>query len=314
MGRGRRTIRRRTLRRRMRGTLDGGSRGELEIELLGGRDHRHLPRVQPHPGYAKGRMINAVRIAGEFLAALPTDRLSPGTTGGYRGLSAHAVVDAAVDRTPSSCSSGTCREPKEEERLVENLARAVVARHRCSARDRDVEVLPEHAGCSTVSPDVVERATGAIRLAGLEVRMRPIHGGRMAPPVVHGPPDAEPVCRRAQLPLAARVGVGSRTWTRRWRSSNWCRLWHGQCLVPEVPGAWCARVPGAWWVPGAWRTPRGILARHLAPLAGLEIAELQAAERDPFQARDLVANRLEHPADFPVLSFGQFDDKVRLAR
>jgi tripeptide aminopeptidase len=42
--------------------------------------------VIAHPGYAKGKMINAMKIAGEILAALPKDRLSPESTEGKRGF------------------------------------------------------------------------------------------------------------------------------------------------------------------------------------------------------------------------------------
>jgi tripeptide aminopeptidase len=162
-------------------TLDGGSRGELEIESFSADAITvTFHGFNTHPGYAKGRMINAVRIAGEFLAALPTDRLSPETTGGYEGYLHPYVVDAAVDRTSVKLlvRDFQTESLKEKERFVENLARAVVARHPGARLEIAVvesyrnmrEVLDRH-------PDVVERAKEAIRLAGLEVRMKPIRGG-----------------------------------------------------------------------------------------------------------------------------------------
>ena len=39
-----------------------------------------------HPGFAKGRMINSMKIAGEFLSRLPRDRMSPETTDGREGF------------------------------------------------------------------------------------------------------------------------------------------------------------------------------------------------------------------------------------
>jgi tripeptide aminopeptidase len=162
-------------------TLDGGSRGELEIESFSADAITvTFHGFNTHPGYAKGRMINAVRIAGEFIAALPTDRLSPETTEGYDGYLHPYVVDAAVDRTSVKLLVRDFRTEglKEKERLVEEIARAVVDRHPGARLEIAVvesyrnmrEVLDRH-------PEVVERAKEAIRLAGLEVRMKPIRGG-----------------------------------------------------------------------------------------------------------------------------------------
>ncbi len=162
-------------------TLDGGSRGELEIESFSADAMTvSFHGFNTHPGYAKGRMVNAVRIAGEFIAALPADRLSPETTDGYDGYLHPYVVDASVECTSvrvlvRDFQTGGL---KEKETLVEDLARAIVARHPGARLDIAItesyrnmrEVLDRH-------PDVVDRAKEAIRLAGLEVRMKPIRGG-----------------------------------------------------------------------------------------------------------------------------------------
>jgi tripeptide aminopeptidase len=162
-------------------TLDGGARGELEIESFSADAITvTFHGFNTHPGYAKGRMVNAVRIAGEFIAALPTDRLSPETTDGSDGYLHPYVIDAAVDRTSVKLLVRDFRTEglKEKETLVEDLARAVVARHPGARLEIAItesyrnmrEVLDRH-------PDVVERAKEAIRLAGLDVRMKPIRGG-----------------------------------------------------------------------------------------------------------------------------------------
>ncbi len=162
-------------------TLDGGSRGELEIESFSADAMTvSFHGFNTHPGYAKGRMVNAVRIAGEFIAALPADRLSPETTDGYDGYLHPYVVDASVERTSVRVlvRDFQTKGLKEKETLVEDLARAVVARHPGARLDIAIaesyrnmrEVLDQH-------PDVVDRAKEAIRLAGLEVRMKPIRGG-----------------------------------------------------------------------------------------------------------------------------------------
>ena len=81
-------------------TLDGGGRGELEYESFSA----DLLTVtfngfNTHPGYARGRMVNAIRAAADFIASLPRHELSPETTEGYAGYVHPYDVNASVDRT-----------------------------------------------------------------------------------------------------------------------------------------------------------------------------------------------------------------------
>jgi tripeptide aminopeptidase len=68
-------------------------------ELLGRRDLVTFQGFNTHPGYAKDRMVNAIKLAARFIERLPPDRLSPETTDGYEGYVHPYVVDASVDRT-----------------------------------------------------------------------------------------------------------------------------------------------------------------------------------------------------------------------
>ena len=133
-----------------------------------------------HPGYAKGRMVNAIRLAADFIALLPRDRLSPETTDGYDGYVHPYVVDASVERTSVKvlirdfATAGL----KEKEAMVEALARQAVASEPRASVTTEIEesyrnmreVLDEH-------PQVVEHARTAIRRAGLAPVERPIRGG-----------------------------------------------------------------------------------------------------------------------------------------
>ncbi|HMX78193.1 MAG TPA: peptidase T, partial [Chitinophagaceae bacterium] len=68
-------------------TLDSGDAGALEDETFSADGVRvTIHGVISHPGYAKDKMINAMKIAGEVLAALPKDRLSPESTDGKKGF------------------------------------------------------------------------------------------------------------------------------------------------------------------------------------------------------------------------------------
>ncbi len=68
-------------------TLDGGEAGSLEDETFSADGASVVINgVISHPGYAKDKLVNAMKIAGEILAGLPKDRLSPETTSGKDGF------------------------------------------------------------------------------------------------------------------------------------------------------------------------------------------------------------------------------------
>jgi tripeptide aminopeptidase len=167
-------------------TLDGGGAGELEYESFSADAITvTFKGFNTHPGYAKGRMINAIKLAADFISRLPKDALSPETTGGYEGYLHPYQIEASVDKTSvrllvrDFVTAGL----KEKEALIELLARDVVER----LDDKDVrragveiaieesyrnmrEVLDNH-------PAVIHRAREAIRRVGLSPIERPIRGG-----------------------------------------------------------------------------------------------------------------------------------------
>jgi tripeptide aminopeptidase len=162
-------------------TVDAGARGELEFESFSADAMLVTFRgFNTHPGYAKGRMVNAIKLAARFIDRLPADRLSPETTDGREGFVHPYVVDASVERTSVKLlvrdfvTAGL----KEKEAWLERLAREMVAGTPGASVELHVEesyrnmreVLDHH-------PLVVERAREAIARAGLEVRTRPIRGG-----------------------------------------------------------------------------------------------------------------------------------------
>jgi len=160
---------------------DGGEAGDLETESFSANKLTvTFHGFTMHPGYAKGRMINAVRLGAAFVDLLPKDSLSPETTEHYEGYLHPYTVDASVERTAVRLlvRDFTTSGLKEKEALVEEVAREVVARHPGARFEVQIEeqyrnmreVLDRH-------PNVVEYASEAIRRAGLDVRMRPIRGG-----------------------------------------------------------------------------------------------------------------------------------------
>jgi tripeptide aminopeptidase len=162
-------------------TMDGGRRGEIEMESFSADAITvTFSGFNTHPGFAKGRMINAIKLAAAFLDRLPRDTMSPETTEGYSGFVHPYVVQAGVERTSVKLlvRDFVTAALKAKETFVEGLAREVVAAHpgarvECSIQEsyRNMrEVLDHH-------PIVVEHAREAIRRAGLEPRSQPIRGG-----------------------------------------------------------------------------------------------------------------------------------------
>jgi tripeptide aminopeptidase len=162
-------------------TLDGGSRGELEFESFSADAITvTFKGFNTHPGYAKGRMINAIRVAADFVARLPRDTMSPETTEGYEGYLHPYQMHAAVDATSVKVlvRDFVTEKVKDKENYVQQLAREVVGMHAGASVEFTIdesyrnmrEVLEQHAR-------VVDHARQAIRLAGIEPIERPIRGG-----------------------------------------------------------------------------------------------------------------------------------------
>jgi tripeptide aminopeptidase len=162
-------------------TMDGEGRGDLETETFSA-DSMLLTfhGFNTHPGFAKDRMVNAIKIAADFIHRLPKEGLSPETTEGREGYVHPYVVDAGVETTTVKLLIRDFNTPglHEKEDLVRELAEQTVAdypkaRVECRVEEsyRNMkEVLDRH-------PQVVDLAKEAIQRAGLEVRMRPIRGG-----------------------------------------------------------------------------------------------------------------------------------------
>jgi tripeptide aminopeptidase len=81
-------------------TLDGMSEGEIEGETFSAdKATVTITGVNIHPSIAKGRMVNAIRLAGKFLERLPQDRLSPETTAEREGFVHPYVIEGGVGET-----------------------------------------------------------------------------------------------------------------------------------------------------------------------------------------------------------------------
>jgi tripeptide aminopeptidase len=162
-------------------TLDGGEAGSLEDETFSADGVKLIIHgVITHPGDAKGKLVNALKIASEILTLLPKDRLSPETTEKKEGFIHPVRVEGLAEKCTIEfiirdfVTSGL----KEKELLLEELVKQVIKEYPKSSYEFIVteqyrnmkEVLDQH-------PEVVQHAREAIERTGLNVKMESIRGG-----------------------------------------------------------------------------------------------------------------------------------------
>ena len=162
-------------------TMDGETLGELQVETFSADSiTATVHGFNTHPGFAKGKMVNAIKVAARFIDSLPSDSLSPETTDGYDGFVHPYMMNSSVDSTAVKLLVRDFNTPglEEKEDLVEKLALEAVSAYPGSSVEVVVEesyrnmkeVLDNH-------PDVRDNALEAIRRAGLEPAVEPIRGG-----------------------------------------------------------------------------------------------------------------------------------------
>ena len=79
-------------------TMDGSEVGELEFENFNAAAAKVIVKGRNvHPGYAKGKMVNAIRVANEFMSLVPADE-TPGATEGYEGFYHVVGVEGEVEK------------------------------------------------------------------------------------------------------------------------------------------------------------------------------------------------------------------------
>jgi tripeptide aminopeptidase len=156
-------------------TLDGSQPGELQDESFSAIGLTvTFTGVDVHPGWATGKLVNATRLAGRFLAALPPE-LTPEATRDREGFVHAYEVDASTARAVIKLIARDFDEALLEQHvaLVRRTAEEVSASAEVEAT-RQYSNMREHLDAA---PEVVERAAEAIRAEGLEVVRVPIRGG-----------------------------------------------------------------------------------------------------------------------------------------
>lgn len=162
-------------------TLDGGEAGCLEDETFSADGATiTIHGVIVHPGYAKDKLVNALKIAGAVLDALPTHEWSPETTDGKQGFVHPVAVNGIAEKASIQFIVRDFEDAglqKHHDRL-KKIAEEVVAKYpgatveyTAAEQYRNMKkVLDQH-------PQVVAYAEEAIQRAGLTVKKESIRGG-----------------------------------------------------------------------------------------------------------------------------------------
>ncbi len=162
-------------------TLDGGDAGSLEDETFNADGVQVIIHgVIAHPGYAKGKMVNALKIAGEILAALPKDRLSPESTEGRRGF----IHPVRMEGIAEKCTIDFIIRDFETEGLKkkEDYLRTQIEELLRTYTNTGFEfiVKEQYRNMKEIldlHPQVADYAKEAIERAGLKLKMESIRGG-----------------------------------------------------------------------------------------------------------------------------------------
>jgi tripeptide aminopeptidase len=162
-------------------TLDGSERGSLEDETFSADAlDVVIHGISAHPGFAKGRLVNALKVAAAFIDALPKIGLSPETTSGREGFVHPVHMQGTAESATVSFILRDFRTARldEYEALLNHLLDEVITRYpgasyqiRRTSQYRNMkEVLDRH-------PEVASKAEQAIRRTGLPVLKHPVRGG-----------------------------------------------------------------------------------------------------------------------------------------
>jgi tripeptide aminopeptidase len=162
-------------------TIDGETAGQIEDETFSADAATiTIQGVSTHPGFAKGKMEHAIKIAASIVDRLPKDTCSPETTEGKEGFLHPIGISGALEQATIGfiVRDFTVAGLKEKEALLERIVKDVMKDYPRSTYSMEVreqyrnmkEVIDRH-------PETVEYAMEAVRRAGLEPMRTSIRGG-----------------------------------------------------------------------------------------------------------------------------------------
>jgi len=161
-------------------TMDGGEIGELEYENFNAAGAKAtFYGTNVHPGYAKNKMVNSMKIATKFMATVPANE-SPEYTDGYEGFYHLTGIRGDVEKTTVSYIIRDHDRKKFEERKAHLQMLVDKINSEFGDNTATLEVKDQYYNMKEkVEPVkyIVDIASEAIRQAGVEPKVKPIRGG-----------------------------------------------------------------------------------------------------------------------------------------
>ena len=162
-------------------TMDGETAGTIEDETFSADGATiTIQGVSAHPGFAKGRMEHAIKIAAAIVERLPKDTCSPETTEGREGFLHPTGMEGTLESATIDLIVRDFTEQglKQKEALLESIVQDVMKDYPRSTCK--IEVKPQYRNMKQVidrHPEIVDYAVEAVRRAGLTPVKSSIRGG-----------------------------------------------------------------------------------------------------------------------------------------
>ena len=162
-------------------TLDAGKRGSYEDETFSADGATlNFYGVSAHPGYAKGKLVNALKVAGDFLNRLPKNEFSPETTSGREGFVHPVTMGGVAEHAWVKFIVRDFQTAKlaEHEARLKSIAEATINDYPGTKLEMTVE--EQYRNMKEVvelTPAISDYAIEAIKMAGIEPRLSSARGG-----------------------------------------------------------------------------------------------------------------------------------------
>ena len=163
-------------------TMDGGEVGELEFENFNAASAKiTIKGVSVHPGYAKGKMVNASLLAAELIGMLPADE-TPQTTEGYQGFYHLTGLQSSCEQAKLSFIIRDHDRDKFEDRkrFIKNVVSQLNEKYVAEGCSVECEVNDQYYNMKEkIDPQmhVIDLVLKAMQEVGVAPKVRPIRGG-----------------------------------------------------------------------------------------------------------------------------------------
>ena len=162
-------------------TLDGGNAGDIENETFSANGAVvTIQGVATHPGYAKGKMENAIKIAAQIVDSFPRKSLSPESTSKKRGFIHPVKIEGALEEAKITFILRDFYDDLLEDKgnFLRNLVADVMKKYPNSKAD--VRIFEQYRNMKTIldqRPEIVDYAMEAVHRADLFPKIGSIRGG-----------------------------------------------------------------------------------------------------------------------------------------